>query len=156
MGEKVIYKETQIFYLLILTVIAIMSFMLIIYFGKFSNELIPISVIIIPMIILAFVAFLFYKMEIKITDNHLENSFGSKFIKRSILLSEIDINKLQEVRFPWYYGIGLRLTPQGTLYNTKVGTAIKIVSKDGQRTILIGTDNFKKISALLKRYDSDI
>lgn len=148
-NEQILYKETQIFYLIITTTIAIITFCLITYFWGHSKNTTPLVVIIIPILMLTAVTFLFYKMEIKITNDYLENSFGNRLIKRNILLSEIDITKLQKVKLPWYYGIGLRLTPQGTLYNTKVGTAIKIVSKNGQRTILIGTDNFEKISEVL-------
>lgn len=149
-SKQVLYKETQFFYLIIATTLAIIALCLITYFGGYSKKTTPLAVIISPILILTIVTVLFYKMEITITNDYLENSFGNKLIKRKILLSEIDVNKLQKVKFPWYYGIGLRLTPQGTLYNTKVGPAIKIVSKDGQRTILIGTDNFEKIAEVLK------
>lgn len=149
-SEQILYKETQIFYFIIIATFAITTLCLVTYFGGTPKETIPLAVIIFPILILTLVMLLFYKMEIKITKDYLENSFGNRLIKRNILLLEIDIDNLQKVKFPWYYGIGLRLTPQGTLYNTKVGTAIKIVSKNGQRTILIGTDNFEKISKILQ------
>ncbi|WP_375238717.1 hypothetical protein [Aurantibacter sp.] len=89
----------------------------------------------------------FYKLTITIDDKKIEAKFGIGLIKRSLLLSEIDYSTIEEIKVPATYGIGIRITPHGTLYNVKIGNAIKI--KSHNKTFFVGTDEYTRIENTL-------
>ena len=82
----------------------------------------------------------------------IEAKFGIGLIKRSLLLSEIDYSTIEEIKIPAVYGIGIRITPHGTLYNVKIGNAIKI--KSHNKTFLVGTDEYTRIKNTLLELQS--
>ena len=95
------------------------------------------------------IIFLFYKLTITINENFITAAFGFGWIKKSLKISNIDIESIEETVTPWYYGIGIRFSPKGILYNTKSGKAIILKMKDGSKTVLFGTNNFDKIRKIL-------
>jgi len=53
------------------------------------------------------------------------------------------------VRNKWWYGLGIRLTPHGWLYNVSGLDAIEIVRRSG-KTFRVGTDEPKALAAALR------
>ena len=116
-----------------------------------SNQSIPLAPLIIAVTILVICLLCFYKLTLKIDKEKVTAIFGVGFIKKSISLKEIDSNSIEEVSIPWYYGIGIRLTSKGWLYNVKIGNAIFIKNKTGTKTFLVGTDDFEKFLSIIKK-----
>lgn len=90
-----------------------------------------------------------YQLKISIDDTKIAIRLGIGLIKKSILLKDIDINRMKKVSIPWYYGIGIRLTRYGMLYNVKPGDALLIHSKNNRRTILVGTKDANKLMHII-------
>ncbi len=84
------------------------------------------------------VLLLFGTLSVEIRDEKLVFWFGLGLIRKSISLSEIADCSVNS--FPWYYGWGIRYTPQGWLYNVSGFTAIRVMLKNGKR-LQIGTDD---------------
>jgi hypothetical protein len=141
------YKQTQ-FGVLLNVILGLISITTIGFFlfqiGKNPIPLIP-TLGLISLFLLIILSF--YKLTITITDEKIEAKFGVGFIKRSLLLSEIDYSTIEKIKTPALYGIGIRITPNGTLYNVKIGSAIKIKSQN--KTFFVGTDEFHIIKDTL-------
>jgi len=150
MGNKqIIFKETQnAYWVFILGIISIVPIVIV---SKMQLEKIEIlsNILIIVSIIIISITLLFYKLTIIICNEKFTISFGIGLIKKSIALINIDYQSIEEIKIPWYYGIGLRITPYGILFNTKFGKALKLKSKDQKKSILVGTDNFEEIKKVL-------
>jgi hypothetical protein len=80
---------------------------------------------------------LFSALTITIEDGLLRASFGPGLIQKKVNLAEIASVRPIPVR--WWYGWGIRLTPDGWLYNVSGWKAVEITLRDGRRFCL-GTD----------------
>jgi len=69
--------------------------------------------------------------------------FGKRFPLR-------DIRSARTVKNPWYYGWGVRVTPQGWLYNVSGSAAVEIELTNG-RKYRIGTDEPGALEAAINR-----
>jgi len=84
------------------------------------------------------VLLLFGTLTVEIRDEKLVFWFGIGLVRKSIPLSEIEDCGIS--LFPWYYGWGIRYTPQGWLFNVSGFTAVRLMLKNGKR-LQIGTDD---------------
>ena len=120
------YKKTQ-FGVLLNIVLGLISIITIGFFlFQIGSNPIPLIPTLILISLFTLIILNFYKLTVTITDKKIEAKFGIGLIKRSLLLSEIDYSTIEEIKIPAVYGIGIRITPHGTLYNVKIGNAIKI------------------------------
>lgn len=144
-----VYNKTQ--YGIVL--ISFMSiFILLIVLGykfEIGNNLRPLAPTSIVIAILIIAIALFYKLTITIDNEKIVAVFGIGLIKRTMQFKDINFDSIESVKFPWYYGIGIRLTPKGWLYNVKIGKAIFIQNKKKTKTFLVGTDEFDTIKSIL-------
>jgi len=126
------YHHTQIGYL---TIIALAIALL------FSALLMAVAgihwIAIVVLAILAICLVLFATLTVTIEGDILEIRFGPAIIRKKFSLKEIET--CQVVKNPWYYGWGIRLTPQGWLYNVSGFYAVEIKMNDGKK-YRIGTD----------------
>lgn len=85
------------------------------------------------------IGLLFYQMKTTIANDVIKVSFGIGLLRFTIGTSSIQ--KVEEVKTPWYYGKGIRYTPLGTIYNIQGSKAVSIdLLEDGKkRTVIIGT-----------------
>lgn len=143
------YQETQISYWVCGTMVFGILFLSLSYLNQWGDTPINIESTIITSSLLLVVLLLFYKLIITIDEMKITATFGIGIIKKSIELEKIDVQQTNEIKTPWYYGIGIRVTPYGTLYNTKPGMAIKLKYKNSEKAFLLGTDNFKVIKKTL-------
>ncbi len=127
------YRHTQIGYLLLVALggalALILCLMLITGF-----DWVPAIV----SIILAGCLWIFSSLTVTVGGDKLEVRFGPGLIRLSFLLSDIAAHRV--VINPWYYGWGIRLTPDGWLYNVSGLHAIELQMVNGQR-YRIGTDD---------------
>jgi Bacterial PH domain len=89
--------------------------------------------------------FLFYGMTTKITSDSITVSFGIGLIRKKIPLARI--KSVEAVKSPWYYGWGIRIIPNGMLYNMSGNNGVELKFNDTNSIIRIGTKDslaFKK------------
>lgn len=143
----VLYKQTQ--YGIVITVIlgVILLSIVSVFIWLTKNKQIPWLLLIIVSFLFLFALLSFYKLTITITKETIKATFGIGIIKRSLNIKAIDYNSIEKIKIPALYGIGIRLTPYGWLYNVSVGHAIKI--KSNTKTFLVGTEDFEKIHSIL-------
>jgi hypothetical protein len=88
--------------------------------------------------ILCFTAWLFGSLTVEVDEEEVRHWFGPGFWKKSYQLLDIETAKV--VRNSWFWGWGIRLTPNGWLYNVSGLDAVQLQLRSG-RTLRIGTDD---------------
>ncbi|RLC47786.1 MAG: hypothetical protein DRH57_03405 [Candidatus Cloacimonadota bacterium] len=76
-------------------------------------------------------------LTVLIEEDVLEIRFGPGLIRKRFPLKDIELCRI--VKNPLYYGWGIRLTPNGWLYNVSGSYAVEIKMKTGKK-YRIGTD----------------
>lgn len=142
------YQKTQYGYLL--TIIFSIINIAIAYLGinQIGSKPIPLVITVILFVLFLGIMLSFYKLTISIDNEKLNIKFGIGFIKKTFLINEISL--IEKIKTPWYYGIGIRLTPKGWLWNVKFGDAIYLQNKNKTTSFLIGTDDADEIIKNLK------
>ena len=85
-----------------------------------------------------FLTWLFGSLTVEVDDEELRHWFGPGFWKKSYQL--LDIESSTVVRNSWFWGWGIRLTPNGWLYNVSGLDAVQLQLRSG-RKLRIGTDD---------------
>ncbi|MEW6145437.1 MAG: hypothetical protein AB1598_10510 [Thermodesulfobacteriota bacterium] len=81
---------------------------------------------------------LFAALTVKVDSRDVHLRFGIGFIRKKFPVSGIESAGI--VRNPWYYGWGIRKTPDGWLYNVSGMIAVELRMKSGER-YRIGTND---------------
>lgn len=133
-------------------------------FGKFSVAvLLPIMVLmvillaitgfkdIVPALVLIFVILtflvcllIFYKLTIEIDNSYVGFKLGTGLVKKKYALK--DIETCRPVKNSAFYGIGIRLIPEGWLYNVSGRFAVELTFKNKKSRIRIGTDKPEEVA----------
>lgn len=131
------YKHTQIGHLVI---IALIIPLLILFFTMIFTEFNQILLIVFFVLLLALA--LFPSLTVEINKTRLIVKFGFGVISKKFNLR--DIKSSHAVKNHWYYGWGIRLTPNGWLYNVSGLSTVEIQMKNGKK-YRIGTDEPKNL-----------
>ena len=126
------YEHTQVGYFIIVAIVAAMVAIGIIMTNAGVNWIATTV-----LVVLAVIVVLFHSLTVVISGEELVVQFGPGVIRRRFKLNEIE--SCQAVRIPWYYGWGIRLTPQGMVFRVSGFHAIQIKLRTGKK-YLIGTD----------------
>ncbi|MCD6390426.1 MAG: hypothetical protein J7L92_00265 [Dehalococcoidia bacterium] len=126
------YEHTQVGYLIIVALVAAMVTIGIIL-ATAGVHWIAIAVL----VVLAIALVLFSNLTVVISEEELLVQFGPGVIRKRFKLNEIE--SCQAIKIPWYYGWGIRLTPQGMLFRVSGFHAVQIKLIRGKE-YLIGTD----------------
>ena len=94
-----------------------------------------------------FLLLLFCSLRVEVSREHLKVRFGLGLIHRSFEI--IEIVDAYPVRNKWYWGIGIRLTPHGWLYNIQGLDAVEIVMRSSEK-YRIGTPEPEELTRALQ------
>jgi len=90
---------------------------------------------------------IFYKLTIYIDDTYFIFKLGVGLITKKYLIS--DIKSCKAVKNSPLYGIGIRMLPNGWLYNVSGLDAIELTFKNKKSIVRIGTNNPETVSQTL-------
>lgn len=143
--KKIYYRETQKMRIFVFAMCIIGGLVLIASIFQWGSKPIPIGLGL--LIALLFVGLLlpFHNLTIRVCESHATVKFGIGWLKRQVLLDNLDLNTVQIIDLPWYVGIGYRISTEGTFFNTKPGPALLIKTKDGSPPLFVGTNNYEEI-----------
>ncbi|KAF0219629.1 MAG: hypothetical protein FD174_1884 [Geobacteraceae bacterium] len=96
--------------------------------------------------VLAASTYLFHSLTIEIDERGLVFYFSNGIVKKRITLEDIDT--VDVVSNPWYYGWGIRFTPHGWLFNVSGLKAVEIRTRHNKR-LRIGTDEPEKVKEVI-------
>lgn len=148
-NQNVKYQEIQNAYWLTIPMLLVIFFLILSYVNQWGDNPIPILATILTSLVFVIIILLFFKLTVTISEVKITASFGFGLIKKSIELDNLNLQSTEVIKTPWYYGIGIRVTPYGFLYNTKPGMAIRLKYKNSEKEFLVGTDNFEVIKEIL-------
>ncbi|NEN24958.1 hypothetical protein G3O08_15765 [Cryomorpha ignava] len=83
------------------------------------------------------VGLLFFGMKTYVDDTKIRIAFGIGLIRKTIHLN--NVKAVETVRNKWYYGWGIRLIPNGWLYNISGLDGVEIKRKDSVSVIRVGS-----------------
>jgi len=102
-----------------------------------------------PMLVIAsLIVLLFGALTVDVDHEAVRLRFGVGLIRKRIPLR--DVQAWREVRNPWYCGWGIRMMPDGMLWNVSGLDAVALVLADGKR-FRIGTDEPAELAAAIAR-----
>lgn len=128
-----IYKHTQIGYLMIVIIGTGLYLLLnFFYLHGFNTLLVAVFAA------LAVCLVLFAALTVKVDSREVSLRFGIGLIRKKFPVTGIEAAGI--VRNPWYYGWGIRKTPEGWLYNVSGLLAVELRMKSGEK-YRIGTDD---------------
>ena len=128
-----VYKHTQIGYLMIF-IIGTGLYLLLNFFYLHGFNILFIAVFAVLAVCLA----LFAALTVNVDSRDVALRFGIGLIRKKFPVNGIETAGV--VRNPWYYGWGIRRTPDGWLYNVSGLIAVELRMKSGEK-YRIGTDD---------------
>lgn len=149
------YKKSQTGWIIIGILVPVILFFFLIYVSQWGDNPLPFIPFIVLVVIFVIIIALFYKLTIEFDGSVLKLSYGIGLIRIRFKIDKLI--ETQIIKTPWYYGLGIRITPKGMLYNIQGSKAldIKYISNGKNKKIMVGSseperlkqaldDNFKK------------
>jgi hypothetical protein len=107
----------------------------------------PKALLVVAAAVIAVAALLFATLTVSVGDGELRIRFGPGLVRRRWRLA--DIRSCEVVKNPWWYGIGIHLTPRGWLYNVAGSGAVEVGLRDGRR-FRLGSDEPEELCRVLR------
>jgi hypothetical protein len=148
------YKKFQFGWFIVIMFTIVIIWMTFAYIHQWGNNPVDIYGYILFMTIFGGVLLTFYGMTVIVTDNHLKIKFGVGIYSKKVDLSAIKSVTIQKYQF--YCGYGIRLLPDGILYNVSGKHAIEIKFKSKKTRILIGTNDWENLKDVIEKTISTV
>ncbi|MEQ8714238.1 MAG: hypothetical protein RIC80_14550 [Cyclobacteriaceae bacterium] len=139
MSQPVPYHESQVGWLFLSLMSPVLLFLAIAYYQQWGSKP-PTAPVFYPTIALLIgVCLLFYRMETSISYRNIKIRYGVGLIKLTPQFDELIA--VTVTRIPWWYGVGIRITPKGWLYSIQgLGVVLLTYRKGSLReSIMIGS-----------------
>jgi hypothetical protein len=145
--EPLEYKRTQYGYLTIGSLLVIVAILV----GVILTAVDPGGRIVLNMLVTAFtlIGLLFMSLTVIVDPSFVKLSFGVGLIRRTIPMARIE--SALPVRNSWWYGLGIRLTPHGWMWNIQGLNAVELTYTDGGR-FRIGTPDPEGLSSAINEF----
>lgn len=137
------YEHTQVGYLIIIPIIVAMILIGIILAYTAVNW-----IAVVAMVLIAVALVLFSSLTVVIREEELEVRFGPGVVRKRFRLDEIE--SVQTLKNPWYYGWGIRVTPHGLLFRVSGLYAVHIKLRNGKQ-YQIGTDVPRELEQAIRQ-----
>ena len=137
------YREFQFSWLMVVILIPIQLWMTYLLVNGIGDRPMTLDIFLFVSGLFLLVSLLFYGMTTKVDREKITLSFGIGLIRKKIQLNRI--KSIDTVKNPWYYGWGIRLIPNGWLYNVSGLNAVELRFNDKNGVIRIGTKDSNKL-----------
>ena len=149
------YKKSQVGWVAMGIFAPVILFLYLAYANQWGNNPLPFVPFLLLSGLFIIICSLFYKLTIELDESTLKLIYGVGLIRIKFKIDKIE--HIEIIKTPWYYGLGIRITPKGMLYNIQGSRAVEIkyVSNGKSKSVMIGTleperlkqaleDNFKE------------
>ena len=140
------YEHTQFGYFITIAIVAAM-----VAIGVIMADMGINWIAVTVMVVLAVIVVLFHRLTVVIDEEELVVQFGPGVIRKRFKLNEIV--SCQTVKIPWYYGWGIRATPQGMVFRVSGFHAVQVKLTTGKE-FLIGTDVPQELEEAIRQATS--
>lgn len=137
--SSITYTKSQNGWIMIIIMPLVCLYMALAYHLGWGNKPLSFNAMIILIAVFTLVMLMFYKLTIYIKGRTIHVKYGIGLIHFKIPVDQL--HEATIVRTPWWYGLGIRFTPQGMLYNVHGLDAVKIkyTGNGKTKTVLLGT-----------------
>lgn len=148
MKKELIYRERQTSWILIVLMLICIGFISVFYYTQMGEHPVTFTFFSLMFGFFLIITLIFSTLRIRITTEEIRASFGLNIFRQKMKIEAIDWEQIEITKTSLLQGIGLRFTSKGILYNTNVGKAIHIKSKQ-RKTFYVGTKNAEEIQEKL-------
>lgn len=149
------YRKSQTGWITIFFFAPFLVFLFLSWVFQWGNNPVPFWMFLILEMLFIVITALFYRMTVEVYDGFVVIRYGIGTIQMRFNIDSIQ--NTETVKYPWYYGLGIRITPKGMLYNIHGLKAVRVEYTLGgkKKTIMIGSAEPEKLqSALLEAFPS--
>lgn len=143
------YKEFTLGWLIFAFVVPIHLLLTYLYANNIGDTPIGTNGYIAVTLVLALVCLLFYGLTTRLTAQTIVVSFGIGLIRKRIPIERI--KSVVTVESPWYYGWGIRMIPNGMLYNISGTAGVELRFNDTERVIRIGAKDSTRLKMEIEK-----
>ncbi len=144
------YQSTQIGWLMIIVFSLAIAHTTLSYLLEFGDNPLPFSVYAILLLVFIAVLLVFYKLKIVVDELKINVIYGVGLVHFKIKPEAI--HSIKVVKVPWMYGLGIRYTSKGMLYNIQGRNAVEISYWDGkEKTVLIGCKDPLELKGFIEK-----
>ncbi len=146
------YQKSQTGWILLLIFLPILVFLFLLYINQWGSNPLPLPMFVVMSVLFTFVLSLFYKLTVTLDQNTLKLAYGIGLIRIKLRIDELIETKI--IKTPWYYGLGIRITPKGMLYNIQgsKAVALRYVSNGKSKFTMVGTPEPAKLKQVLDEH----
>ena len=137
------YREFQFSWLITIVLLPFQGWLVYSYLNNLGNRPMPLEIFLILTGLFVLIYLTFYGMTTSINSEKIIISFGIGLFRKRINLGRIA--KVDTSRSPWYYGYGIRLIPNGWMYNVSGPHSVELTFTDRDRIIRIGTQDPQRL-----------
>lgn len=144
------YSHTEYGWLIFVFMGPIIAFLSLAYFLQWGSKPLPLIPFILLTLLFLVITGLFYKMKVVIIDKQMRVSYGALGLIR-IKVDLLNLASVDRLKTPFLYGLGIRITPQGMLYNIHSLQAVKLHFSSGKNSIMIGSSDADGLMEVLSK-----
>jgi hypothetical protein len=147
-----VYRKSQTGWILIWIFVPIIAFLYLAYLNHWGNHPITFGPFVALSGLFILIAALFFKLTVEVEDSVIRVIYGIGLIRIMFRIDQLE--SVETLRTPWYYGLGIRVTPQGMLYNIHGTKAVRVnYLREGKRkSVMIGTPEPERLKAVLDEH----
>ena len=137
------YREFQFSWLITIVLLPFQGWLVYSYLNNLGNRPMPLEIFLILTGLFVLIYLTFCGMTTRIGPEIIKISFGIGLFRKKISLRRIA--SVEVSRSPWYYGYGIRLIPNGWMYNVSGPHSVELTFTDRDRVIRIGTQDPQRL-----------
>ena len=145
------YKSSQTGWIVMSLLLGVLVLLTLSVYKPWGNNPIPLTPYLIIAGVFILLILLFYRMTLEIDYPRMKIQYGIGLIRFTFCLDHLQ--RVEIIHTPWYYGLGIRITPKGMLYNIQGSGAVRIFyQKNGKnKSFMVGTPNPEELKEVLDR-----
>ncbi|WP_143155886.1 hypothetical protein [Cyclobacterium lianum] len=134
-----VYRKSQTGWVVITIFGSVSIFLFLAFVNQWGSKPLPLTPFLVLELFFVGLGFLFYKLTVELGESTLRLTYGIGLIRITFEMDQLLETEI--ISTPWYYGLGIRITPKGMLYNIQGSKAIKIdyMRKDKKKSVMVGT-----------------
>jgi len=144
------YKKSQIGWVVILIFAPLIIFLYLAYVNHWGNNPLPFVPFLVLALLFGVIVAMFYKLTVELSGSTLKLVYGIGLIKIKFEINELERTEI--IKIPCYYGLGIRITPKGMLYNIQGSKAVNILytSNGKRKSIMVGSPEPEQLKKALE------
>jgi hypothetical protein len=144
-----IYSRFQFGWFVVIALLIVILLITAGYIYQWGNNPIPKLPYFVLLVFFCGALLTFCGMTVTVNEKQIIIKLGIGFYRKKIDLESV--KSAEVIIYPPYYGWGIRIIPNGILYNVSGKHAVKLMFKNSKRILLIGTDDWDNLKLAIEQ-----